>query len=101
MATRAACRSPGNVITTAYANGIFCTDSEANLTIVGNVVSGVDLVSFSHGTPTTVATFLNVLPNKLYSFLFQNGNTTIDRTNAYLDGGTNKIGQAASLAANS
>jgi hypothetical protein len=57
-------------------------------------LGGVDLVDFNHASATTVSTFTNVIPYKLYAFHFENGNTTINRTHAFLDGGTNKTGSA-------
>jgi parallel beta-helix repeat protein len=56
--------------------------TEANL-------NGVDEVIFNHSSPTTISTFIGVVIGKLYI-----GNTTINRTNAALDGGTNKTGSA-------
>lgn len=63
------------------------TGTEANL-------NGVDEVIFNHSGATTISTFTGVVVGKLYTFRFTNGNTTIDRSNAFLDGGTNKTGSA-------
>lgn len=57
-------------------------------------LGGIDTVEFAHGSATTVTTFANVLPHKIYTFYFTNGNTTIDRTSCFLDGGANKTGTA-------
>ena len=57
-------------------------------------LSGVDGVLFNHAGATTVSTFTGVEVNKVYSFRFSNGNTTINRSNAFLDGGVNITGTA-------
>lgn len=157
----------GNTISFPYANGIVCTDSEEQVVIANNVITGVtaasaqengifflaaskacvstnyiegaqygielitssqitlngnqyencaqtitggqhvidrsktvtsgttvdlgdvDNVYFNYAAPTTVTTWTNVIPGRLYTFFFFNGNVTIDRSNSYLNGGVN------------
>jgi parallel beta-helix repeat protein len=57
-------------------------------------LEGIDSVVFNQSGTATVQTFTNVETNKIYSFRFNNGNTTIDRSNAALNGGSNITGSA-------
>ena len=73
---------------------------KASRTVTTGVVAplaGVDVIYFNHSTPTTIESFSGVVVGKLYLFQFSNGNTTINRTNAVLDGGTNKTGSAGDV----
>lgn len=81
-------------VTTYVANEQNATPTRVKSVTSGTTVdlSGYDAVSFAHGGATTVTAFTGVKTGKLYTFYFTNGNTTIDRTSAYLDGGTNKTG---------
>jgi parallel beta-helix repeat protein len=109
-----------NTVTTPVSGGSAAQFGNAQTVTSGTTVDlgGYDTIVFSHGSATTVTAFTNVIVNKIYTFTSTNGNTTIDRTNAYLDGGanktltaddvmlvmgigSNKIRQAATMAANS
>jgi len=57
-------------------------------------LSGVDTVYFNQASASTITGFTGVVVGKLYKFLFQNGNTTISRSNAYLNGSANQTGTA-------
>ena len=73
---------------------------KASRTVTTGVVAplaGVDVIYFNHSTPTTIESFSGVVVGKLYLFQFSNGNTTINRTNAVLDGGTNKTGSTGDV----
>jgi hypothetical protein len=57
-------------------------------------LSGVEAVVFNQSSPSTITAFTGVVSNALYRFYFMNGNTTIDRASAYLDGSVSQTGTA-------
>lgn len=57
-------------------------------------LSGVDVIYFSQGSASTITGFTGVVVGKLYKFFFLNGNTTIDRSSAWLNGSANQTGTA-------
>ena len=59
-------------------------------------LTGVNVVRFGQGSPTNVIAFTGVIPEKLYTFHFTNGNTTITTGGAYLNGSVNLTGFANS-----
>lgn len=81
-------------VTKPVANEQNATPGRVKSVTAGTTVdlSGYDAVSFAHDAATTVSNFTGVKVGKLYAFHFTNGNTTIDRTSAYLDGSANKTG---------
>jgi len=67
--------------------------SNKTVTAAGGVdLSNISFVVFSLASPGNITTFSGVTPGKIYTFYFTNGNTTITRTNAYLNGGVNQTG---------
>lgn len=55
-------------------------------------LADVEAVTFNYASPTSITTFANVVPGKLYSFRNIGVNAiTVTRNNAYLDGGTDKV----------
>lgn len=52
-------------------------------------LAGCSMVFFSAASASIVTAFTNVIPGKLYTFIFTNGNTTFTRDGAYLIGGAN------------
>jgi parallel beta-helix repeat protein len=57
-------------------------------------LNGVDGAVFTHSSATNIDTWVGVVVGKIYSLRFTNGNTTITRTNAYLNGSANQVGSA-------
>lgn len=57
-------------------------------------LSGVDIINFNQNSASTITSFTGVVPGKLYKFYFQNGNTTIDRSAAWLNGSASQTGTA-------
>lgn len=57
-------------------------------------LSGVDVIYFFQGSASTITGFTGVVVGKLYKFFFLNGNTTIDRSSAWLNGSANQTGTA-------
>lgn len=55
-------------------------------------LTGVEVVYFNHSTPTTVDTWIGVVPGKLYKFVFKSEYTTIGRSNAWLHNSTSYTG---------
>ena len=55
-------------------------------------LNNVDVVVFQQSAPSTISAFTGVVEYKKYTFYFVNGNTTIDRNNAFLNGGVNITG---------
>jgi parallel beta-helix repeat protein len=86
-------------VTTYVVNGQFeqatlykeITATGASVTVD---LSGVDAVVFNQASPSTITGFTGVVPYRLYRFYFVNGNTTIDRSNAFLNGSANQSGTA-------
>ncbi len=105
--------------TQTITGGQRATDRSRTVTSGTTVDLGdVDNVYFNYASAATVTTWTNVIPGRLYAFYFANGNVTIDRTNSYLNGGSNittsaedvvllfglagnKLAQAAPISANS
>lgn len=80
-----------------------CTNTVVGATLLGErsithttgstiALGDVDSVYFNYSAPTTITTFTDVIPGKIYVFRNAGSNQiTINRTNAYLDGGVNLV----------
>lgn len=55
-------------------------------------LANVEVVTFNYGSPATISTFSNAVPNKVYTFRnIGSSAITINRTSAYLNGSVNVV----------
>ena len=60
-------------------------------------VSGISFMVISNTSPTTITNFTNGTNYQVITLYFNDSNTTINRSNCYLSGGTNFTSTAADI----
>lgn len=58
-------------------------------------VAGVSFLVISNSSPTTITNFINGVQGQVIYLLFEDSNTTVDRSNAYLNNSTNFVSSSA------